>query len=201
MTLPHHRSLVFILTALLCLPAIAQGPPTVVRGVIVSFTQDAITLETPDAKAETIPLAADWTFSVLEPIGIETIQPGSFIGTAEVPQKDGTGRSLEVHVFPPGVKAGEGHYALDTHNGSMMTNGTVGKVTSSPKGRELVVSYPTGERHIVVPQNVPVMQITSGDRAALKPGLPALMILSRRPDGKLAVSSVSITANGMSPPM
>ena len=201
MTLPRHQSLVLILTALLSLRAIAQGPPTVVRGVIVSFTQDAITVKTPDAKAETIPFAADWTVSVLKPIGIETIQPGSFIGTAEVPQKDGTGRSLEVHVFPPGVKAGEGHYALDTHNGSMMTNGTVGKVTSSPKGRELVVSYPTGERHIVVPQNVPVMQITSGDRAALKPDLPALLILSRRPDGKLAVSSVSITANGISPPM
>ena len=195
------RALVSILTVLLSMTTIAQGPPPVVRGVIVALTHDSITVKTPDAKSETIPFAADWTVSVLKPIGIEAIQPGSFIGTAEVPQKDGTGRSLEVHVFPPGVKAGEGHYALDTHGGSMMTNGTVGKVTSSPKGRELVVSYPTGERHIVVPQNVPVMQITNGDRAALKPGLAALLILSRRPDGILAVSSVSITANGAPPPM
>ena len=197
----RRRALVAILTVLLSITTIAQGPPPVVRGVIAALTHDSITVKTPDAKPETIPFAADWTVSVLRPIGIEAIQPGSFIGTAEVPQKDGTGRSLEVHVFPPGVKAGEGHYALDTHSGSMMTNGTVGKVTSSPKGRELVVSYPTGERHIVVPQNVPVMQITNGDRVALKPGLPALLILSRRPDGTLAVSSVSITANGAPPPM
>ena len=201
MTFRRRRALVSILAGLLSMMAIAQGPPPVVRGVIVSLTHDAITVKTPDAKPQTIPLAADWTVSVLKPISIAAIQPGSFIGTAEVAQKDGTGRSLEVHVFPPGVKAGEGHYALDTHNGSMMTNGTVGKVTSSPKGRELIVSYPTGERHIIVPQNVPVMQITSGERSALKPDLPALLILSPRPDGKLAVSSVSITASGVPPPM
>ena len=66
------------------------------------------------------------------------------------PAADGSGRSLEVHVFPPGVKIGEGHYAWNLRKGSMMTNGTVGKVTVGPKGRELQISYPTGQRRVVV---------------------------------------------------
>nr|QQZ50609.1 hypothetical protein JKL49_03660 [Phenylobacterium glaciei] len=83
------------------------------------------------------------------------IVPGSFIGTAEMPQKDGTGRSLEVHVFPPGVKMGEGHYGWDLKKGSMMTNGTVGKVVASKSGSAFDVSYSTGVRKIVVPAKTP----------------------------------------------
>ena len=93
-----------------------------------------------------VSLAPAWIVSVMKPVAIDAIQPGSFIGTAEMPSKDGsTGSSLEVHVFPPGVKMGEGHYAWDLKPGAMMTNGTVGTVVAGKAGsREIDVSYPSG---------------------------------------------------------
>ena len=144
------------------LASIAHAPPGVARGVIVSVDNNTLTLKPADGTTVTITLAKDWTVTLLKPVDVEAIQPGSFIGTAEIPQKNGTGRSLEVHVFPPGVKAGEGHYGWDLRKNSMMTNGTVGKVTAGAKGRELDVTYPNGERKIIVPRGVPIVQFTDG---------------------------------------
>jgi len=179
-----------------------QGPPPVARGVIVAVNDDSVTLKSDDGKTTTYGLLKMWDVTVLKPVDVSSIQPGSFIGTAEMPQKNGSGRSLEVHVFPPGVKAGEGHYGWDVKKGSMMTNGTVGKVTSTPKGRELEVSYPNGERKIVVPPNVPIVQLTKGERSMIKPGIPAFLILiGKTPDGKPAAPGITIGENGARPPM
>jgi hypothetical protein len=186
---------------LLPVAVFAQAPPGVARGVIVAVENDSLTLKSADGKTQLISLSKDWNVSVLKPVDVEAIKPGSFIGTAEMPQKDGTGRSLEVHVFPPGVKAGEGHYDWDLKKGSMMTNGTVGKVTTEAKGRELQVTYPNGERKIVVPKNVPIVEITKGERALAKPGAPAFLIVTKAPNGGLSSNGVAVGENGATPPM
>lgn len=186
--------------------AAAQAPaaPTVVRGKVVALANDVLTVKPerggPDEK---VALAPTWSVAVMTPVAIDAIQPGSFIGTSEMPKGEGAGRSLEVHVFPPGVKMGEGHYGWDLKKGSMMTNGTVGKVVAGKKGsRELDVVYNhQPARHITVPANVPVVQITMGTRAQLKPGLPVFMVVQKKADGSMTAGSVSIGENGAKPPM
>ncbi len=197
------------LTVVAISSAIAQTPPaapaaptrTPVRGVVTQVKPDALVLKGRDGKPVTVALANNWTVAVLKPIAATAIQPGSFIGTAEIPQANGVGRSLEVHIFPPGVKMGEGHYAWDLKPGSMMTNGTVGKVVASRNGRELDVSYPTGTRHIVVPPRVPIVQITPADRSLIKPGVSVFMVAVPSPSGGLIANSVSTGENGAAPPM
>src|SRR5580658_5200983 len=180
---------------------LAQPPPGVARGTIAALDHGNLVLKVADGTIETIALGKDWTVTVLKPVAIDAIQPGSFIGTAEMPLKNGTGRSLEVHVFPPGVKAGEGHYAWDLREGSMMTNGTVGKVTSKSNGRELLVTYPNGQRRIVVPPDVPIVQFTNGDRSLVKPGISAFLIVVKSPTGELTSNGVAIGVDGAQPPM
>ena len=199
-----------IRTALTGLAALALGAtlahaqpapgPTVVRGTVTAMTPTSLTLKT-DKGPETVNLTPTWTVAVMKPVAIDAIQPGSFIGTTEMPKEDGTGESLEVHVFPPGVKMGAGHYGWDLKPGSMMTNGDVATVVAGKKGsRELDVSYPTGKRHIVVPANVPVVQITPGTKEMLKVGIPVFMVVGKTPNG-LVAGSVSIGENGAKPPM
>jgi hypothetical protein len=209
MPAPGHTSVSIVKTVvtlaalalILPLAALAQAPPGVARGVVVAIDNGTLTLKLADGATEKITLGKDWTVSVLKPVNVDTIQPGSFIGTAEMPQKDGTGRSLEVHVFPPGVKAGEGHYDWDLKKGSKMTNGTVGKVTAGGNGRQLQVSYPNGERQIIVPPNVPVVQITPGDRALAKPGTPAFLIVVKDAGGGLNSNGIAVGENSAVPPM
>jgi hypothetical protein len=187
--------------ALAQMSAAAPAGPTVVRGPITAMTDTQLTIKT-DKGPQVVGLAPNWSVAVMKPVAIDAIQPGSFIGTTEMPSKDGsTGKSLEVHVFPPGVKMGAGHYGWDLKPGSMMTNGDVATVVAGKKGsRELDVSYPTGTRHITVPAKVPVVQITPGKREMLKVGTPVFMVVGKTANGLMA-GSVSIGVNGAKPPM
>jgi hypothetical protein len=185
-------------------PAAASATPpapTIVRGAVTAMTDTQLTIKT-DKGPQVVSLTPTWTVAVMKPVAIDAIQPGSFIGTTEMPSKDGsTGKSLEVHVFPPGVKMGAGHYGWDLKPGSMMTNGDVATVVAGKKGsRELDVSYPTGQRHITVPAKVPVVQITPGKREMLKVGSQVFMVVGKTPNG-LVAGSVSIGENGAKPPM
>lgn len=180
-------------------PPAAPGPEPI-RGVVASLDAKTIVVKTKTGP-RSVDLTPEWTVSVTKPVAVTEIREGSFIGTAEMPQEDGSGRSLEVHVFPPGVKIGEGHYDWNLRKGSKMTNGTVGKVTSGAKGRELQVSYSTGERKIVVPPKVPIVQITNGDRSLVKPGVPVFLVAFPKPGGGQVAGSVAVGVNGAKPPM
>ena len=189
--------------ALVATVAAAQAPPgpTVVRGKVVTATETTLNVQTPSG-AQVIQLTPTWTVTVAQRVNMDAIQPGSFIGTAEMPNPDGTGKSLEVHVFPPGVKMGEGHYGWDLKPGSMMTNGTVGTVVKGKRGsRELDVNYSYGTRHITVPSNVPIVQFTGGTHAQVKSGTPVFMVVQKGKNGGLIAGSVVIGENGAKPPM
>lgn len=180
--------------------AAAVESMTVVRGTVLAIKPAAVTIATREGKTMTVGLMEGWSVQVTKPIAVDAIQAGSFIGTAEMPQADGSGRSLEVHVFPPGVKAGEGHYAWNLRRGSMMTNGTVGKVTSGAKGRELEVSYTTGSRKIVVPPKVPIVLIGPGDRSMVKAGSKVVLMLPPAGAGPLLTRNIAVGEGGRAPP-
>jgi len=183
-------------------PAPAAPPaPQILRGSVTAVGADKITLKTREGKTVDVGLTKDWTVQVTKPITPADIQAGSFIGTAEMPQADGVGRSLEVHVFPPGVKMGEGHYGWDLKKGSMMTNGTVGKVVTGAKGRELDVSYATGTRHIVVPNKAPIVQIVPGERGLIQSGVKVFLIAIATPSGALVTNGMAVGEKGKAPPM
>ena len=196
---------VLALSALLLAPAaFAQPPagPTVIRGKVTAIAEAGLTIDAAQGPVQ-VALTPTWIVSVMKPVAIDAIQSGSFIGTAEMPSKDGTsGTSLEVHVFPPGVKMGEGHYAWDLKPGAMMTNGTVGTVVAGKAGsRELDIAYPSGNRHVTVPANVPVVQIAPGAHELVKVGTPVFLLAQRTPAGVLTAAAVSVGENGAKPPM
>ena len=174
--------------------------PRFIRGTVTAVTPTSVSLKSREGRALTIGFSKDWTVQVTKSVTPAEIQAGSFIGTAEMPQANGAGRSLEVHVFPPGVKMGEGHYNWDLKKGSMMTNGTVGKVVANGSGHSFDVSYPSGVRHIVVPPNTPIVQIVPAARSLLKPGVKVFIAAIQTPNG-LVSNGVAVGENGKAPPM
>jgi hypothetical protein len=180
----------------------AEAPPLdLIRGVVTMISSVSVTVRPKHGKPVVVGLSPNWTVSVMKPVGVGAIQPGSFIGATEMPQPNGPGRALEVHVFPPGEKLGEGHYAWDARQGTMMTNGAVGKVTARHHGRELEVSYSTGTRRIVVPPHVPIVLITSGSTALIRPGVSVFIVARPAPNGDLVTSAVATGVGGAAPPL
>ena len=182
-------------------PAPAAAPAPHIRGKIASMTADSVVVQPKRGKPVAIKLTPAWGVTVLKAVDVSAIQTGSFIGTTTVEHEGRPGRSLEVHVFPPGVKMGQGHYPWDLKPHSMMTNGDVGKVAAGAKGRTIEVSYPGGMHTILVPANVPVVQITLGTRAMVKPGMQVFIIPAKGADGTFIADRIAIGENGAAPPM
>ncbi len=188
--------------ALMAAGSAAAQAPHIVRGVVTAMTASSLTVKGRDGKSVTVGLAPNWVVAVMKPIGADAIKPGSFIGTTEMPRANGSGRALEVHVFPPGVKMGEGHYPWDTQPGAMMTNGTVGTVKTVGAGRALDVTYPSGTRHVVVPAGIPIVQIVpGGPRSLIQPGASVFLAAAPGPGGGLTANAVSTGVGGVAPPM
>jgi len=81
-----------------------------------------------------------------------------------------------------------------------MTNGTVGDVVAS-NGRTLTLKYKGGEKKIIVPEDVPIVNIEAGDRSLLVVGAKVVVRARKNPDGSLTAASISAGKNGVAPPM
>jgi len=62
------------------------------------------------------------------------------------------------------------------------------------------VSYSYGQRHIVVPKKIPIVQITPGDRGMVKKGVAVFLVAGQTPKG-LITNSISVGEKGKAPPM
>jgi hypothetical protein len=165
---------------------------------------DGATLTVAQASGPTqVTLDGNWTVTVLKKIDVSAVQPGSFIGTTNKDNPDGTGTSTEIHVFPPGLRLGEGHYPMPGQS-AMMTNGDVTAVVTGAKGQELDIKYNgrggAGTRHVVVPPGTPVVLFTQGDHSVIKPGAQVLIFAGKGPDGNLHAAQILTGENGAAPP-
>lgn len=183
----------------------AASDPVRIRGTIVRV--DAKTLVVQDRGGEVVSLErpADMTVSEVYPIKLSDIKQGSFIGTAAMPQADGTQKALEVVVFPEAARGtGEGHRPWDLLPQSTMTNATVADLAAAPKsvrgGQQLRLIYKGGEKTVVVPPDVPVVTFRPGTESLLVPGAKVL-VNAQEKNGTPTALRVTAGRNGFAPPM
>ncbi len=188
-------------------PSIAEKPVRL-RGTLVRVDAGTLTLKERGGEVVTLARAPAMPISEVYPIKLSAIQPGSYIGTAAVPQPDGSQRALEVVVFPEAARGtAEGHFPWDLMPESTMTNATVSGKAAAPKtvpgGQQLVLQYKGGEKTVVVPADVPVVTFKPGnadEKALLVPGAKVL-VNAQLKDGQPVALRVNVGRNGFTPPM
>ena len=181
----------------------AQQPPTKrIRGDIVAIEGTKLQVRTREGPVADIDLDPQYTVTAVVKIEPSAIARGAFVGTASMPESDGTLRALEVLVFPEsGRGSGEGHYAWDLQPGSMMTNATVAEVVDVGAGRRMTLKYKEGEKVVTVPPAAPVVTFQPGSREMVVPGAHVILSATVRPDGTLAATRISVGKDGLVPPM
>lgn len=181
----------------------AQASTQRIRGDVVAIEGQKLQVRSRSGEMVAIDLADRYTVTSVVRIAPDAITPGSFVGTAALPQPDGTERALEVLVFPEsGRGSGEGHYAWDLQPGSMMTNATVAKVVDiDNNARRMTLKYKDGENVVTVPPNIPIVTFEPGSREMLRPGAHVMFSATVRPDGSLTATRVSVGKDGLVPPM
>lgn len=197
-----------LMSSLLASALMIAGPsqaddakPIRVRGAITAIEGDLLKVHSNKGEDVKVNLTKDTQVRGVTLAQVSEIKPGSYIGSAAVPQADGTLKALEVHVFPPEMAGtGDGHRAFDLGKDSTMTNGSVGDLVTT-NGRSITVNYKGGQKTIVIPDDVPIVNLVPGDRSLLKPGVKVVLQAQRADDGALNAMSISAGENGVTPPM
>jgi hypothetical protein len=171
-----------------------------VRGAIEKVDGNTLSVKPDDGAVVALTLTNDATVVSVVKATLADVKEGSFVGSAAMPQPDGSQKALEVHIFPETMRGtGEGHRPFSVPN-STMTNGTVGDMVTATDGQSLTVKYKGGEKKIVVPPGVPIVRYEISDRSALKPGARVTATSAvKKPDGTLEAARINVGRDGVVP--
>ncbi|MBR0830873.1 hypothetical protein JQ596_35750 [Bradyrhizobium manausense] len=190
------------MVALSSLYALAQQPPTRVRGTIESVDGDLLAVKSRSGENVKLHVTPDIRVAGVTRIALADIKVGSFIGTTTVPGPDGGQNAVEVHVFPETMRGtGEGSRPYDLRPNSSMTNATVAESVVGNDGHTLLVKYKDGEKKVFVSADTPVVTYVPGEKSDLKAGAKIIAFIKALPDGSFETSRVSVGRDGLTPPM
>jgi hypothetical protein len=181
--------------------AAAQQPQTMrIRGTIEKVDGNTVVVKATDGAAVTLTLTANAAIVGVVKASLADIKAGSFVGSAAMPQADGSQKALEVHIFAESQRGtGEGHRPFTVPN-STMTNGTVGDMVTATEGGTLTVKYKEGEKKIIVPPGVPIVRYEIGDRSELKPGVHITALNAvKKADGSIEAPRLNVGRDGLVP--
>jgi hypothetical protein len=173
-----------------------------VRGMVQAVTPVSVTVK--DRSGEVVELATNDKLIVSEvyPIALADIKKGSYIGTAALPQPDGTLKAIAVTVFTEAQRTiPDGHTPFNLQPQSTMTNaivkdiGTLGEAGGAGTGRKLQLKYKAGEKMLDVPADTPIVTSRPGDRSLLVVGA-SVSLFAQVIDGKPTVLRVNAGKNG-----
>lgn len=173
-----------------------------IRGEIVSFSGDQLTVHRRSGDTVVIALKPDVGVGAVRKIQLSDIKPGEFIGTAARTDTDGKLIAMEVLVFPESARGtGEGHYDWDLGSNSTMTNANVDSVVKGNNGRQLTLSYKGGSNQVTVPTNVPVVTLAPASRADLVAGKAVFVVANDDGANHYTGLRVIVEKDGVKPPM
>jgi hypothetical protein len=189
-----------VLAALGIAGASAQQQTLRIRGTIEKVDGNTVVVKATDGAEVTLTLLPNAQIVGVVKATLADIKPGSFVGSAAMPQADGSQKALEVHIFAESQRGtGEGHRPF-TVPGSTMTNGTVGDMVTATDAGTLTVKYKEGEKKIVVPPGVPIVRYEVGDRSEVKPGVHITALNAvKKQDGSIEAPRLNVGRDGLVP--
>jgi hypothetical protein len=173
-----------------------------VRGTIAKADGNVLTLKSSDGAEVKLTLTENAMIVAVVKASMADIKEGTFLGSAAMPQPDGSQKALEVHIFPEQMRgAGEGHRPYAPVPNSTMTNGAAsGATVAGVDGSTIVLKYKDGEKKIVVPSSAPVVRYEIGGKGDLRAGARfTVLAATKKPDGTLEASRINVGRDGVEP--
>ncbi len=171
------------------------------RGTIEKADGNVLTLKSSDGAELKLTLTENAMIVAVVKASMADIKEGTFLGSAAMPQPDGSQKALEVHIFPEQMRGTEGHRPYAPVPNSTMTNGSAsGATAAGVDGSTIVLKYKGGEKKIVVPPEAPIVRYEIGGKGDLKAGARfTVLAASKKPDGTLEASRINVGRDGVVP--
>ncbi len=205
-----------VLAAVSSVPAIAQAPtppaaaaaPTPppgvavrVRGTVEALNGNVLTFKTREGETININMAENFTVNAAIQKSWDDVAANAYIGVAGEEDAQGNVTALDLRVFNENQRGlGEGNRPWDLTPRSTMTNATVAAVEPGANGMRMIrVTYPGGEKMIMVAADAPLWSTEPGDRSLVVAGAYAVIGTRKLDDGTYTASGVTIEKNGIRP--
>ena len=182
--------------------SVATAQTVRMRGTIEKADGNVLSLKSGDGAEVKLTLTENAMIVAVVKASMADIKEGTYLGSAAMPQPDGSQKALEVHIFPEQMRGtGEGHRPYEPVPNSTMTNGAASRPTvTSVDGSTMVVKYKDGEKKIVVPPDVPILRYEIGNKSDLKTGARfTVLAATRKPDGSLEAGRINVGRDGVVP--
>lgn len=181
-----------------CAAAMAQP----VRGTIEKADGNLLAFRSSEGAEMRLTLADNALIVAVVKASMADIKEGTYLGSAAMPQPDGSQKALEIHIFPDPMRgSGEGHRPYAPVPSGTMTNGaTSGPVVTGVEGSTIIVKYKDGEKKIVVPMDVPIVRYEIGSQSDLKPGARFTVSTPvKKADGAIEANRINVGRDGVVP--
>ncbi len=188
-------------------PAAADSTPLHLRGEIDAVQASSFELKPFDGPQTEVDWNQKTRFASLKMAQLSDIKQGMFVGTAALPQPDGTLKALEIHIFPESMRGtGEGYRPFPQVKQGTMTNATVSNIVatsaaSADGGKTLTLTYKDGHQTVVVPPDAPIVLLGPGDASMLTPHAKVSVTATKDAAGKVTATRLLIGLDGATPPI
>src|SRR6266850_3008133 len=175
--------------------AAATAQTVRVRGTIEKVDGNVLSLKSSDGAEVKLTLTENAMIIAVVKASMADIKEGTYLGSAAMPQPDGSQKALEVHIFPEQMRGtGEGHRPYAPVPNSTMTNGAAsGATVAGADGSTIMLKYKDGEKKIVVPPNAPVLRYEIGSKGDLKAGAAfTVLAATKKPDGTFEAPRINV---------
>ena len=197
--------LVIALAGLIALPALAQtapqGTPTRIRGTVDKLDGKALMVKARDGQTVTVTLTDDVHVFTAVRKTLADIKAGDAVASTGIKGPDGKIHAIEVRLVPKPFADGGRQFAWDLTPDSVMTNATVGTITTAPDGAVFHVSFKGGESDYIVGPDTLILANTDGDVSLLIPGAAVVIFALKQDDGRLLSRALFAEKDGVKPPM
>jgi hypothetical protein len=187
--------------------AFADSAPLHLRGEVGTVAAHSFELTPIGGASVSVEWDAKTRIATMKPAQIADIVPGLFVGTAAIPQPDGTLKALEVHIFPEEMRGtGEGFRPFPQVPKGTMTNATVTDIVGtqgavSDSGLTLTLKYQDGDKTVLIPKGTPVVLLGPGDASMLQPHAKVSVTATKDASGKLIAGRIAVGLDGVMPPI
>jgi hypothetical protein len=184
-----------------------SSPPVHLRGEIEAVSGSSFAFTPFDGQQTEIDWSKATRFASLKAAQLSDIKQGMFVGTAALPQPDGTLKALEIHIFPESMRGtGEGYRPFPQVKQGTMTNATVTNITAtsaatSDGGKTLTLTYKDGHQTVIVPPDAPTVLLGPGDASMLTVHAKASVTATKDSSGKLNATRILVGLGGATPPI
>ena len=173
------------------------------RGTIESVDGQMLTVKGRDGAALKMKLADNAAGRAVVKASLADIKQGSFVGITGMPQPDGTQKAVEVLFSRMPCAAPVKASSWDLLPDSTMTNANRRQLGRGIDGQKLVLKYKDGEKTIIVSADTSPSSLMPRDR--WRTSSPAkkssFSPLKQDPDGTLDAPNVTVSRDGVNPPM